>query len=201
MPYWRQIKIKIKKFRICQRCNNHLCYYKKQMQVKDRSLVYCNSAMSTIWTCEYNNRENWLVANSVTHIFLWICHIDDSAMPVNENRKKRKLICCWQCDACISKSDIPYITAKQGRGKFDYNVMPGFLQVKIKIKKRDIWQIVTSVKPELVFINVLTQGLIFLRIDFKISFFPFLQMLFTEKVSVLAYFLEKIDLFEKNWFF
>jgi hypothetical protein len=40
--------------------------------------------------------------------------------------------------------------------------------------------------------------LIFLRIDFKISFFPFLQMLFTEKVSVLADFLEKIDLFEKN---
>jgi hypothetical protein len=25
--------------------------------------------------------------------------------------------------------------------------MPGFLQVKIKIKKGDIWQIVTSVKP------------------------------------------------------
>ena len=39
---------------------------------------------------------------------------------------------------------------------------------------------------------------IFLQIDFKISFFPFLQMLFTEKVSVLADFLEKIDLFEKN---
>jgi hypothetical protein len=43
--------------------------------------------------------------------------------------------------------------------------------------------------------------LIFLRINFKISFFPFLQMLFTEKVSVLADFLEKIDLFEKNGFF
>jgi hypothetical protein len=39
---------------------------------------------------------------------------------------------------------------------------------------------------------------IFLRIDFKISFFPFLQMLFTEKVSVLADFLKKIDLCEKN---
>jgi hypothetical protein len=40
--------------------------------------------------------------------------------------------------------------------------------------------------------------LIFLRIDFKISFFPFLQMLFTEKVSVLLDFLKKIDLFEKD---
>jgi hypothetical protein len=40
--------------------------------------------------------------------------------------------------------------------------------------------------------------LIFLQINFKISFFPFLQMLFTEKVSVLADFLEKIDLFEKK---
>ncbi len=40
--------------------------------------------------------------------------------------------------------------------------------------------------------------LIILRIDFKISFFPFLQMLFTEKVSVLADFFKKIDLFEKD---
>jgi hypothetical protein len=40
--------------------------------------------------------------------------------------------------------------------------------------------------------------LIFLRIDFKISFFPFLQMLFTEKVSVLLDFLKKINLFEKD---
>jgi hypothetical protein len=40
--------------------------------------------------------------------------------------------------------------------------------------------------------------LIFLRTDFKISFFPFLQMLFTKNVSVLADFLKKIDLFEKN---
>jgi hypothetical protein len=39
---------------------------------------------------------------------------------------------------------------------------------------------------------------IFLRIDFKISFFPFLQILFTEKVSVFADVLKKIDLFEKN---
>jgi hypothetical protein len=38
----------------------------------------------------------------------------------------------------------------------------------------------------------------FLRIDFKINFFPFLQMLFTEKVSVLADFFKKIDLFEKD---
>ncbi len=53
---------------------------------------------------------------------------------------------------------------------------------------------------ELVFINILPQGkrLIFLRIDFQISFFPFLQMLFTEKVSVLLDFLKKIDLFEKD---
>ncbi len=42
---------------------------------------------------------------------------------------------------------------------------------------------------------------IFLWIDFKISFFPFLQMLFTKKVSVLADFFKKIDLFEKDWFF
>jgi hypothetical protein len=40
--------------------------------------------------------------------------------------------------------------------------------------------------------------LIFLRIDFKISFFLFLQMLFTERVSVLLDFLKKIDLFEKD---
>jgi hypothetical protein len=39
---------------------------------------------------------------------------------------------------------------------------------------------------------------IFLRIDFKISSFPFLQMLFTEKDSVLADFFKKIDLFEKD---
>jgi hypothetical protein len=39
---------------------------------------------------------------------------------------------------------------------------------------------------------------IFLRIDFKISFFHFLQLLFTEKVSVLADFFKKIDLFEKD---
>jgi hypothetical protein len=39
---------------------------------------------------------------------------------------------------------------------------------------------------------------IFWRIDFKISFFPFLQMLFTEKVTVLADFFKKIDLFEKD---
>jgi hypothetical protein len=42
---------------------------------------------------------------------------------------------------------------------------------------------------------------IFLRIDFKISFFPCLQMLFTEKVSVLADFFRTIDLFEKDRFF
>jgi hypothetical protein len=40
--------------------------------------------------------------------------------------------------------------------------------------------------------------LIFLRIDFKISFFRILQLLFTEKVSVLLDFLKKIDLFEKD---
>jgi hypothetical protein len=40
--------------------------------------------------------------------------------------------------------------------------------------------------------------LIFLRINFKISFFPFLQKLFTEKVSVLLDFLKRIDLFEKD---
>jgi hypothetical protein len=37
-----------------------------------------------------------------------------------------------------------------------------------------------------------------LRIDLKISFFPFLLMLFTEKVSALADFLKKIDIFEKK---
>jgi hypothetical protein len=40
--------------------------------------------------------------------------------------------------------------------------------------------------------------LIFLRIDFKISFFPYLQMPFTEKVSVFLDFLKKIDLFRKD---
>jgi hypothetical protein len=39
---------------------------------------------------------------------------------------------------------------------------------------------------------------IFLRIDIKIRFFLFLQMLFTEKVSVLADFFKKIDLFKKD---
>jgi hypothetical protein len=42
---------------------------------------------------------------------------------------------------------------------------------------------------------------IFLRIDFKISFFPFLQMLFTEKVSVLADFLKRSIFLKKNRFF
>ncbi len=40
--------------------------------------------------------------------------------------------------------------------------------------------------------------LIFLRNDFKISFFLFLQMLFTEEVSILGDFFKKIDLFEKD---
>jgi hypothetical protein len=40
--------------------------------------------------------------------------------------------------------------------------------------------------------------LIFLRFDFKISFFPFLQILFTNNVSVWRIFFKKIDCFEKN---
>ncbi len=43
--------------------------------------------------------------------------------------------------------------------------------------------------------------LIFLRIDFKISFFPFLQMLFTKNASVWHIFSNGSIFLKKNWFF
>jgi hypothetical protein len=57
--------------------------------------------------------------------------------------------------------------------------------------------------PELVFINDLAQKktgseLIFLRIDFKISFFLFLQMLFTKNVSVWQVSSKRSVFLEKN---
>jgi hypothetical protein len=98
--------------------------------------------------------------------------------------------CCWGSELLLSRrqqvSSAELVLGYKSALPGDFQKPSPPMQSRVGIHKRFGARKKTGSEP------------IFLRIDFKFSFLPFLQMLFTEKVSVLEDFFKKIDLFEKD---